>query len=437
MSTTQCPACAEEIQLTANKCKHCGEDVGAFLKKHNKAKSDAENRRHLLKFLAWAVGIIAAIAFWYIAIPAVAIWYFFFNKKGKQRLIVAKQKAKAWNAYLMPRFRKHWKIITPAIGALILLMGIHSAFAPEAAAIGASEKYEFTGDSLEVTGTVKADCRCDVQVWVNDTEVSVADDRTFKTSIPMAEDANAGKVTIVAKATGGLMSKKTLESTFEATYQRKAATVEVVNSPLENGEKKYQLTLKGIPNATVAPKDGGTNGTLDAQGNGTITVDFNNAYNVQNTPIALTVSADGYMDGTTTIEVKNLKYDTERVAKEKAAEEKRLAEAAAKEQARARMRSNPLEFIEMVNNDWYMGGFGSIPIHTITLKNKGEVAYKDIGIAITYSSNSDTLIDVGAHVIYDVLPAGKTKTFRNINMGFMDGQAAKSRVEILSAKLYE
>ena len=433
----KCPFCAEEIQSEAVKCKHCGEDLSAHMVKEQKARQVAKDQQKLLRIIGICLAGFAALLFWYIAIPAIAVWYLFFNRNGKRKMQAALVKARVWNVRLMPYLRKHWKAITPVAAVFVLLIGVRSAFAPEAAAIETSDTYEFVGDSLGVTGKVTADCRCKIQVFVNDIEVALTDDHAFEAFIPMAKDSNTGKVTIIAKATGGFMSKSTMESKVEATYKRKTASIEILNSPLENGDKKYQLILKGIPNAMVSEKNGAAKATLNPQGSGTLMVSFNNDYNVQNVPILLVVNADGYVEGTTTIEVKNLKYDAERVAEEKAIEEKRLAEARAKEQARARMRSNPLEFIEMVDNNWYMGGFGSIPIHAITLKNKGEVSYKDIGIAITYSSKSDTLIDVGAHVIYDVLPAGKTKTFREINMGFMDGQAAKSRVEILSAKIYE
>jgi hypothetical protein len=98
------------------------------------------------------------------------------------------------------------------------------------------------------------------------------------------------------------------------------------------------------------------------------------------------------------------------------------------------MKDNPNLCIEIVSNSWHMGGFGSTPIHTLTLKNRCELSYKDIGILISYSSKSGTPVDTGRYVIMDVLPASKTKTFRDINMGFMDSQSETASVIITSVK---
>lgn len=99
--------------------------------------------------------------------------------------------------------------------------------------------------------------------------------------------------------------------------------------------------------------------------------------------------------------------------------------------------SNALQSdLKVIGNEWYLGGFGYIPIHTITLQNTSSSnSYKDIEITVYYHSNSGAQLGNANYTIYEVLPANTTKTFSDINMGFMNEQSANSSVVITSAIL--
>jgi hypothetical protein len=79
---------------------------------------------------------------------------------------------------------------------------------------------------------------------------------------------------------------------------------------------------------------------------------------------------------------------------------------------------------------WYKDGFGSVMIANFTIRNDGDVAVKDIEIQCVHSAPSGTVIDQNTRTIYDLIPAHKTRTFRNFNMGFIDSQASRSNCQI-------
>ena len=80
--------------------------------------------------------------------------------------------------------------------------------------------------------------------------------------------------------------------------------------------------------------------------------------------------------------------------------------------------------------DWNKGGFGAVMFIDITFENTGKRDVKDIELTCTHSGNSGTVIDSNKRVIYDTVPAGKTKTITHFDMGFVHEQAVKSHCDI-------
>jgi hypothetical protein len=130
--------------------------------------------------------------------------------------------------------------------------------------------------------------------------------------------------------------------------------------------------------------------------------------------------------------IRELTEEEEEVARLK---EKEIEEIFRSVELKMEMENDPESFIEVISNNWHMGGFGSIPIHTLKIENKGKVDYKDIKVRASYFSPSKTPLGLNTYTIYDTLPAGATKTFREINMGFIDSQASTSRIEVLGASV--
>ena len=106
------------------------------------------------------------------------------------------------------------------------------------------------------------------------------------------------------------------------------------------------------------------------------------------------------------------------------------------EKERIKLVSSPNKHIEIVKNDWHKTGFGSIPVHDITLKNLTDYNLKDFTIRAEYYSESGTLLDVKTETIYQTLNAGETKTFSEINFGFVHDQVAQSKISVEKVALY-
>jgi hypothetical protein len=87
--------------------------------------------------------------------------------------------------------------------------------------------------------------------------------------------------------------------------------------------------------------------------------------------------------------------------------------------------AEPATDISVQKADCRPGGFGTVGICTITLRNTGTVGYADIGYRVMYFGASGTRIGDQTGVIYHTLPAGATKTFKNLNVGRVPAQTAK------------
>jgi hypothetical protein len=85
-----------------------------------------------------------------------------------------------------------------------------------------------------------------------------------------------------------------------------------------------------------------------------------------------------------------------------------------------------LSNIELKNLSWHKAGFDSIMEVTVTFVNRGARSVKDIELTCEHVSNSGTRIDSNKRTIYEIVPALKSKSVKNFNMGFIHSQAVKT-----------
>jgi hypothetical protein len=96
--------------------------------------------------------------------------------------------------------------------------------------------------------------------------------------------------------------------------------------------------------------------------------------------------------------------------------------------------SDPAKDITVVRSSWSKGGFGTIAVWTVTLKNTNPVMrYSDIRYRTTYQAASGTGVGEGSGQILDIIGPGQTRTFE-INDGFIHSQSRRASFAIVGAK---
>ncbi|MDX2425519.1 MAG: hypothetical protein QNK15_04615 [Cycloclasticus sp.] len=92
-------------------------------------------------------------------------------------------------------------------------------------------------------------------------------------------------------------------------------------------------------------------------------------------------------------------------------------------------RKKMLENIKMTLT-WHTVAFDTIMQANITITNNNNFTIKDIDLGCAHYSKSGTRIDTSRHTIYDTVPARTTKTFNEVDIGFINSQTEKTGCEI-------
>lgn len=99
----------------------------------------------------------------------------------------------------------------------------------------------------------------------------------------------------------------------------------------------------------------------------------------------------------------------------------------------APFREHPESATEVVKVVGRKAAMGTILLIDITLKNRSLSNLKDFEIECTSTAKSGTEIGRNSKVLYDTVDARETRTFHNVNMGFINPQAVHSNCIVMTA----
>lgn len=98
-------------------------------------------------------------------------------------------------------------------------------------------------------------------------------------------------------------------------------------------------------------------------------------------------------------------------------------------------KQTALTNLEIKELNWHKGGFENVMLVDVTFLNKGTRDVKDIELTCEHYSNSGTRIDSNKRVIYEIVPARKSKSVKDFGMGFIHSQATKTSCSVTDLAL--
>jgi len=78
-------------------------------------------------------------------------------------------------------------------------------------------------------------------------------------------------------------------------------------------------------------------------------------------------------------------------------------------------------------------GAANVALATFTLKNAGRSAVKDVAINCSFYGPSGSIASTASVRVLVTIPAGKSKTSKELNLGFIDQQAVRASCRIVDA----
>jgi hypothetical protein len=100
-----------------------------------------------------------------------------------------------------------------------------------------------------------------------------------------------------------------------------------------------------------------------------------------------------------------------------------------------KVRTNTLDLdkLQISKASWSKSGFGTVMMYDFSVTNSADAPMKDLRLECTTYGASGTKLNTLEYTLYEKIPEGKTRTFRDLNIGFIDGQSTGAECSITSA----
>jgi hypothetical protein len=229
-------------------------------------------------------------------------------------------------------FKKHLYLIIGFFLSLCLLLGIWFYYSPVDPIIKITSNDSFIGNKALIEGQIVANCNCFRKVFYNNKELQLTQDGGFKIEIDTDAKQDELSYQIDASTKGKWLNFISKSSFYNSKLKRTPAKLDFTTPILEWGEKNLDLSLNGIENSNIVitaisiknkpdgrneseitKKDSVTNET----GILTVNIPFDINYDTQEVKYLIKSNKEGYSDYEFSFNIKNTKYDSERVLKEK------------------------------------------------------------------------------------------------------------------------
>lgn len=124
------------------------------------------------------------------------------------------------------------------------------------------------------------------------------------------------------------------------------------------------------------------------------------------------------------------RLETQQKLEEQARQAEATRQAALEADQRARL--NPERAVTL-GTTARRGGFGTVMQASFTINNQNGFAIKDVVVFCEARGNSGTVIQSFDKTLYEAVPARRTLTVRNVNLGIINEQVASYSCEVLAA----